>query len=257
MGYAFDSASPETVQGGGHVAAPARIAELDLTETPKPGGGVRLLTVLGPREARDYAQAVAPMAPIVRRRLDPGVHAVQVGGRRTAAEVARARAGWRRALAAALAGSVCVRSDVRACYPSISADAIGAGLAASGVTRSDIHHLLGSLSRIARAGSAGLPVGPPSSAIVAEAVLSVADRAVRANGAAIVRWVDDVAITAPDARVALRAFDAWSHALRELGLAPHDGKTEIFRDPHEAWASLVGARGSGSPVSSRGMMRAP
>ncbi len=52
------------------------------------------------------------------------------------------------------------------------------------------------------AGVDGLPVGPPASALLADAVLAAGDDAIRATGAAHVRWVDDVAIFAPDRPVA-------------------------------------------------------
>jgi hypothetical protein len=64
--------------------------------------------------------------------------------------------------------------------------------------------------------------------MLANAVLAIADDAVRAEGVAHLRWVDDVAFIG-DRRAVRRAFVAWRGALADLGLAVHDGKTGPWR----------------------------
>ena len=118
-------------------------------------------------------------------------------------------------------GSI-ILSDVRDCYASIDARALGhVGI--------DDPDLLGFLRGLGDAGVRGLPVGPPPSAIIANAVLGFADRAVVEAAAVPIRWVDDVVLVGRDRLGAERAFDAWRRALASLGLEAHDGKT--VRDP--------------------------
>ena len=77
----------------------------------------------------------------------------------------------------------------------------------------------------------GLPVGPIASAVLADAVLAAGDDAIRVTGTAHVRWVDDVAIFAPDARTRAVAFEALRRAWASLGLQLHDGKTVLLDEP--------------------------
>jgi hypothetical protein len=120
-----------------------------------------------------------------------------------------------------------VRSDVRACYPSIDIPVVAAALP-PGEPR-DL--LVRTLGRIHARGGRGLPVGPPASAIVANAVLGAADRAIAGAGAWHLRWVDDVVIVADGRRQARSAFDAWRSALGSAGLEANPAKTAFDLDP--------------------------
>src|SRR5205809_1035983 len=74
---------------------------------------------------------------------------------------------------------------------------------------------LGAFHRALRdEGVRGLPVGPDPSAILANGILAIADRAAAAEaGGHPIRWVDDVVLVAAGRRSATRAFDAWRRAL--------------------------------------------
>lgn len=219
---------------------------LDLYEVPKPGGGVRVITVLDPPTARRYAELVASATPAGRfgpdRAFGVGIAPGHLPGE---------RARWARAVSRAVGLGAAVGSDVRACFPSIGAEAVDVALSSARVDARDVASLQALLREISLAGTPGLPIGPTPSGALAETVLRVGDAVVRRSGGTIVRWVDDVVIAGPDRIVALRAFDAWARCLRELGLEPHDGKTHLLEG-----SSMPGTP-SGLLPSSRGMMRAP
>ncbi|MFN8232444.1 MAG: RNA-directed DNA polymerase [Actinomycetota bacterium] len=203
-------------------------------------GGERWLTRLPADLNAAYSSAVDGLAALIDRSLGEGVVANRwspctADGLEPWA-VARGRLGRRmRAIDPALRGSTIVRSDVLACYASIGRAAVAASLPAG-----DPHAaLLGrTLARIHARGGAGLPVGPPPSGVIANAVLAAADRAVEATGARYVRWVDDVLMFADGPRQARRAFDAWRVALGRAGLEVNEAKTAIGVDPEElpGWA---------------------
>jgi hypothetical protein len=215
-----------------------RHVDLELVQIATPGGGSRVITVLGPVAATIYADAVEPIRR--RRPLGGPLGWADVDG---GEGLRLARSAWRAALARLPieAGRV-VRSDVRACYASIGDDAVATGLAATGANADEIARFLHVLGTVRTAGVPGLPAGPGPSAIVADAVLSVADRAVREAGGRIVRWVDDVWIAGEDRRGAIRAFDAWTRGLAGVGLAPHEGKT-CFSDPGTIGRGLLDPSG--------------
>jgi hypothetical protein len=214
---------------------------VDLVELEKAGGGRRVLTRLGPAAEDAYATIVGSA------NLRVHGHGIVVG----AGGLSAARRAWTRAVRHAVAGSFVIRSDVRACYPSITPGVAAAAFAQAGADRATADRLDQILHGCRREGSDGLPVGPAPSAIVADAVLAGADRAVARTGATVVRWVDDVVIAATGRRAAYRAFDAWCRALGEAGLRPHEGKT------------IAGANGGSIDIGSawsgpaRGMMRPP
>ena len=220
---------------------------LDLYEVPKPGGGVRVLSILDPTTSRRYEDLTRAAAPVGGGAVRGGGLGVGLGPEGLAAERAR----WGRAVARAVASGVAIGSDVRSCFPSIGPNAVGVGLSSAGGAPRDVASLQTLLREVGRAGIPGLPVGPSPSAVVAEAVLRVGDTAVLRAGGTIVRWVDDVVIAGVDRVATLRAFDAWVRCLRDLGLEPHDGKTSILEP------SMVPGIPSGLLPSSRGMMRAP
>ena len=149
-----------------------------------------------------------------------------------------ARRRWRRDVRRLVgeAGFVAV-TDVRACYRSISPDVVADRLRAIGANDGRVREIERWLRAIGEAGVEGLPVGPSVSALLADAVLAAGDDAIRATGAAHVRWVDDVAIFAPDARSRTVAFEALRRAWASLGLEVHDGKT-AFLDGRDGIARL-------------------
>jgi hypothetical protein len=240
------------------LATSVRPAVVELREISKRGGGVRTLTTLSADDSAAYALAVDRVAPAIERVLDRGVFTDRALAAGTRGAVTGARARWRAAIVRALRpGTFVIAGDVMDCYPSIAVDTVATGLAAAGAEPAAVAGVRRALGRIEAVGTRGLPVGPAPSALVANAVLAIADRAVRERGATLMRWVDDVIICADDRHTTVRAFDAWTASLRWLGLTPHDGKTRGWAEHDEALHALLGAPPSGADRPSRGMIRAP
>jgi hypothetical protein len=120
-----------------------------------------------------------------------------------------------------------VVSDVADCYATIGEGAIRMAVQRAGGVPEP---LLAQLAQHAAAGVRGIAVGPWPSAVVCEAVLSIADARAAAAGVPPIRWVDDV-VFAGDREAVRRAARAWTGALAELGLREHEGKRVSFRPP--------------------------
>jgi len=212
---------------------------------PKPSGGLRWITRLDPAGDADYRETVRPLAGRIERALGPEVLAIRTrpahGGWRLASW-GPARAAWRATLRSALReaarGTAFAVADVHDCYGSISPETIasllgpGAAHAVEFLRRLQDHH-----------GVRGLPIGPDPSAVLANAVLSEMDRAVRSTGARHVRWVDDVVLwgSRGDVDRALLALDV---VATRMGLALHQGKTRLLADRDEARAIALGTQDS-------------
>lgn len=186
-----------------------------------PSGKTRWITTLDRAEARSYAAAVALAFP--RSPIGPRSFAAPGGpGRPWRA----ARLAWRRAVTGdlATAGFVIV-SDVADCYATIGEPAIRMAVRRVGGVPEP---LLAQLAHLGASGVRGVPVGPAPSAVVCEAVLSIADARASSAGVPPIRWVDDV-VFAGDRDVVVRAARAWTGALGELGLREHEEKRGSFR----------------------------
>ncbi len=211
---------------------------------PKPSGGVRWLTRLDPAGDAEYREALHPLAGRIERALGPEVLAIRTrpapGGWRLASW-GPARAAWHRTLRSVLSeaarGTTFAVADIHDCYGSISPETIAALLGP------DAAHAVDFLRRVHERGVRGLPIGPDPSAVLANAVLSEMDRAIRSTGARHLRWVDDVFLwgSGADVRHALRALD---DAAARMGLTLHREKTRVLADRHEARAVALGARDS-------------
>jgi hypothetical protein len=94
-------------------------------------------------------------------------------------------------------------------------------------------------------------VGPPPSAILANAVLSAVDEGLRQAGVFHMRWVDDVVAFATGRRGALSAMDALRRGLDRMGLEPNPSKTELMTDRgriRDRLLSLRPSTGGASPM---------
>ncbi len=213
-----------------------------LEPVPKPDGGVRLLARLDPADERDYSAAVARLVPGIELALGPEVLANRTLGRglvRTARlEPWRpARAAFHRRVRRLLAGpGIAVLADVRACFPSIGAAAL------EGILGPHSARVALLLRRLGDAGIPGLPVGPDASAILANAVLALADSAVLGAGCRHLRWVDDFVVATDSPAEARRALSAIAAALAPVGLDLSEAKTGVFGDRREALSRLLDAR---------------
>lgn len=208
----------------------------------RPGGGTRPVACLEPADELRFARAVARIVPFVERARGPGALAHRVERLGPTGIVlepwSQARTRWRRAVRRLRldARSVAV-TDVRACYPSIRHDVVATRLRSLGAPREDVDEVLGWLRAFDEAGVSGLPVGPPASAVLADAVLMGADRILRDAVVPHVRWVDDVAAFLADRRAAGATLESLRRAFASLRLELHEGKTAIL-SPDEAMVRL-------------------
>ena len=153
----------------------------------KPDGGRRTLSRLDVFDDVRFARAVEPAAPFVRRALGEGSHANRVLGwdpnRGLILEPWRpARRRWiRQANRLARDARWVAITDVRECYPSMTVAAVCARLCALGVSAVTAEDVCGWLRTFADAGVDGLPIGPAPSALLADAMLSSSDEAIRAE----------------------------------------------------------------------------
>ena len=211
---------------------------------PKPGGGSRWLTRLDPADDAEYRMAVRAPAGRIERALGPEVFAVRTQPSPSGWRLApwgSSRACWRAAVREAICGATpdtaFAVADVRDCYGSIAPETIFSLLGPEAA------HATAFLHRLRDRGVRGLPIGPDPSAVLANAVLSELDRAIRVTGARHVRWVDDHVVwgSRHDVR---RALDAMERTAGTLGLALHAGKTRLLADREEARAVALGERDS-------------
>jgi Reverse transcriptase (RNA-dependent DNA polymerase) len=104
-------------------------------------------------------------------------------------------------------------------------------------------HAVSFLRHLHGRGVRGLPVGPESSAILANAVLSEMDRAVRGTDARHLRWVDDLVLWGSRTRVE-RTLAVLVDVATGLGLQLHGSKTRFLAGRREARAVALGGRDS-------------
>jgi hypothetical protein len=211
---------------------------------PKLGGGTRWLTRLDPAGEAAYRRALGPVAGRIERSLGPEALAVRA---RPSAEGWRlrpwrpARDRWRAALRAVTEhptrGTVFAVADVRECYASITPTVLRALLGPAVEPAVDI------LRRLRDVGIRGLPVGPEPSAILANAVLTELDGALRSTGARHVRWVDDVVLWGSGGEVR-RALATLRVATTTVGLELHERKTRLLVDRDELRVCALAERDS-------------
>jgi hypothetical protein len=191
--------------------------------TSRPGGGSRLLVELDAGAERAYRRAVAPLTPRIERSLRPGVYANRSVGRGAFRTThlepwVPAWERWARRVRLSARGRL-VRADVAGFYGSVRERALGLALGP------EADAVLGALRSLWDEGVTGLPIGPEPSAILANAVLAVADRALAESGVESFRWVDDWLVPVPTSRAAGKTLSVLERALRELGLELNLAKT--------------------------------
>lgn len=216
---------PEGVVAGGPQSVQRLVA------VPKPGG-VRWLTLLDPETDRRYRRMVARTAARVEALLGPEVVANRVhvaAGTTLRLEPvshARRRLRWE-TVHRSRPGDVVAFADVRDCFARIGADRVGEALLRAGCHPSEAGAVRDFLEVLGDRGIPGLPVGPPASAVLANAVLSDADARLRRVGGRHVRWVDDFVLFARDRTEAADVLAALAVALADLGLSLAPQKTRI------------------------------
>jgi hypothetical protein len=147
-----------------------------------------------------------------------------------------------------------LRTDVKAFYASVSPAVLAVTLTRLGADRADAHEAAALLEGWGSEGYQGLPIGPPGSAVLANAVLDPVDRSL--GGVRFLRWVDDYLVAVPSDGAAGEALERIEEALDAIGLVANRSKTVI-----EPWPSVWpgGGRGLASlaPLRPAGTIAAP
>jgi hypothetical protein len=234
---------------------PSGRSSVRFESVPKPGGGVRTLSLLDPADASDLTSALERVAHRIEGSIGPEVMANRVRGPNLELAPWRpARARWVDGIDRRLRAPrppVIVLADVRDFYPSIGVASLTSALLGTGVPMRDLAPILSILGWFREDGVQGLPIGPEPSAVLANAILVAGDRALSGSGTPHMRWVDDIVAFAGDGRHAIRATDALRRALGSVGLDLHDAKTRVICDPAEARALLI--PGHASPACESGV----
>jgi hypothetical protein len=211
-----------------------------ISRLPKPGGGTRRMTTLGPGDATAYARAVAAITPAIERRLGPEVFANRAPGGMSLEPWRAARIRWRRSAARLIDAGPSAALDVVACYHSITPETVEEAVQRLRVARGAAEEIGRVLRAFRAAGVPGIPIGPEPSAVLANAVLAHVDQELRAGGLRFVRWVDDILVTGANGRTLDDAERTVERALADLGLRSNLDKRRRFGDRDAAAASLFG-----------------
>jgi hypothetical protein len=200
---------------------------------PKPGGGTRRMAILSEPDAARWHGVAGRVAGVLEARLG----AAALGNR---ARVGRE--GWRlRAFRPALrrarttAGRLgararlLVRTDIAEFYPSVTPSVVARSLETLGCDPSDARLAAELVEGWGSDGYRGLPIGPPGSAMVANAVLHTADQALAPFP--FLRWVDDYLIACAGELPARCALERLDEALEALGLSRSERKTRLETRP--------------------------
>jgi hypothetical protein len=131
------------------------------------------------------------------------------------------------------AGPILLRTDVAAFYPSVTPPVLARSLRRCAVGRGDAHLIADMLEGWGSEGYPGLPIGPPGSAILANAVLRPVDLVL--NESPWLRWVDDYLIAVRSEAHVLRLIERIDEALGRLGLTRAPGKTVAVPSRPSRW----------------------
>ncbi|MGZ4717319.1 MAG: reverse transcriptase domain-containing protein [Acidimicrobiales bacterium] len=122
--------------------------------------------------------------------------------------------------------------DVRNFYPSVRPALVAAALAALPANSSAARFVVGWLEEYEQfPGCCGLPIGHPSSRLVADALLAPLDALIEEHAVEFVRWSDDTRIFPRYEQQFWALADAYRCGLAPLGLALNDAKTLFMSGP--------------------------
>jgi hypothetical protein len=208
---------------------------------PKPGGGLRRMALLSGRDHRAWADLGRRVAGTIDAQLSDRVvaHRTRADGPSWTLESVGAALRRARGLVAGARAPVTLRTDVTAFYPSVTPGLLFGSLRRLSVDTHDASIAADLMEGWGSEGYPGLPVGPPTSAILANAVLAPVDDLLPPSG--WLRWVDDYLVTLASERVAWVALERIDHALEALGLSRSDQKTALVEGARLRWP---GGRGS-------------
>jgi Reverse transcriptase (RNA-dependent DNA polymerase) len=203
-----------------------------------PGRGAREVTVLHPTLDARYTELVSAVALRVDGELSRSVAANRVAAacvdppRLVLRSFRDERVVFGRRLAGLARRTPCLLfADVRECYRSIAPDVVASSLRSLGCDGRSADAIVTFLHALQDRGVEGLPVGPDPSAVLANAVLAEADRALERLGAPHLRWVDDLVVGLDGSRRATTVLVGIREALDRVGLHLNDAKTRLVLDP--------------------------
>jgi hypothetical protein len=138
-----------------------------------------------------------------------------------------------------LPGPVILRTDVAAFYPSIRPTALFEALRGLDVPADVAGSAADLVDGWGSEGYDGLPIGPPGSAVMANAVLASVDVALDPHP--FLRWVDDYLISVPSIGAADEALERLEDALARAGLRLSPPKTALLEaGPPMRWLRASG-----------------
>jgi hypothetical protein len=141
--------------------------------------------------------------------------------------------------------AVLVTTDVEDFFPSVRPDAVARSLLEAGSSPRDAAEAAAMLEGWASLGYRGLPIGPPASAVLANALLQSVDETV---GVPFVRWADDYLVVVNAEEEAAGVVERMDEALGRLTLSRSTRKTHIGASV--GWlGSAVGASGRSGTTS--------
>ena len=199
------------------------------------------MAILSDRDAARWHRLAGAVAAIVEPRLSSSVLANRAVGPGPSWRLApfRPALAQARRLARALPGPVILRTDVAEFYPSVRPAVLFDALGRLGVPAEVAWAVADLVEGWGSEGSFGLPIGPPGSAVMANAVLASADGALARRP--FLRWVDDYLVSTPGGRGAEDALDRLHDALGRLGLRLAQSKTGFLEPgPGVGWLCASG-----------------
>jgi Reverse transcriptase (RNA-dependent DNA polymerase) len=187
------------------------------------------MALLSERDAATWHHLAGRIASALEPRLDRRVIANRAHVRTQAWRLEPVGSALRRArsLSGELAeeGPIVLRTDVSAFYPSVPPPVLARSLRQLGVDTGDIRLAADLLDGWGSGGYPGLPIGPPGSAVLANAVLRPVDLAL--DRTPWLRWVDDYLIAARSEAHVHRLLERIDERLGRLGLARSSRKTHV------------------------------
>lgn len=152
----------------------------------------------------------------------------------------------RRAGAVAPRGAILLHTDIEEFYASITPSVLARTLEVIGASDGDARLAGEMVNGWGERGYRGLPIGPPGSAVLANALLRSVDEALASLR--FVRWVDDYVIAVPTERAGDLILERLDESLARLGLRRSHSKTGIV----EATNGIAWLRGVSAPTSPLG-----
>jgi reverse transcriptase-like protein len=189
------------------------------------------MAVLSERDAIAWHRLAGRIAEVTEPRLSRRVLANRIAapGPRWALEPVGPALGRARTAARRLGGPLVIRTDVAGFYPSVIPSALFRALRRLGVLAEEAGTAADMLEGWGSDGYPGLPIGPPGSAVLGNAVLASVDAEV--DGHSFLRWVDDYLIAVPTERAAVATIERIDAALHRLGLRRAVPKTHLIGGP--------------------------